>query len=408
MENRGKNSLHMVETNWDEIEEKIRKHRLKRLKRLAVIVGICLAAVIAYYVFMQHKSYTDYTVREEISRTDTPATHYVAYGEGFLKYSNDGVSYENVNSDVIWNQSYEMENPMVSVCESYVAVADRQGDKIFVLNEDGLQGEITVSMPIARIDVAAQGTVAVLMEESGTGYLSLYNRGGELLAEGAIHVENGGTPMDIALSDNGALLGVSILEITDGTAGTTINFYNFSAVGQNQIDNLVSSYTYSDTIIPELVYTSSGTMLAFADNGVYTFTGNDTPKEGNQLTVDQEIQSVFFDDSYFGLVFTDSSADTGRVIRIYDLRCSEQTTIQTEFSYDSIGFLDNHEICMFTANQCRIYTLGGLEKFAYEFEDEEIRGIFHDSGYRNYIILKEGVTERARLKLFGKVTEDKG
>ena len=68
----------MVETNWDEIEEKIRKHRLKRLKRLAVIVGICLAAVIAYYVFMQHKSYTDYTVREEISRTDTPATHYVA------------------------------------------------------------------------------------------------------------------------------------------------------------------------------------------------------------------------------------------------------------------------------------------------------------------------------------------
>ena len=136
MENRGKNSLHMVETNWDEIEEKIRKHRLKRLKRLAGIVGICLAAVIAYYVFMQHKSYTDYTVREEISRTDTPATHYVAYGEGFLKYSNDGVSYENVNSDVIWNQSYEMENPMVSVCESYVAVADRQGDKIFVLNED--------------------------------------------------------------------------------------------------------------------------------------------------------------------------------------------------------------------------------------------------------------------------------
>ena len=141
----------------DEIEKKIRIHRLKRLKWTAVTVGICLAAVITYYVFMQHKSYTDYRVTEEIARTDTPATHYLSYGDGFLKYSNDGASYVNVNSDVIWNQSYEMENPMVAVCESYAAVADRQGDKIYVMNDEGLQGEVTVSMPISRIDVASQG-----------------------------------------------------------------------------------------------------------------------------------------------------------------------------------------------------------------------------------------------------------
>ena len=133
-------------------------------------------------------------------------------------------------------------------------------------------------MPISRIDVASQGTVAVLMEESGTGYLALYGKSGELLAEGAIHVENGGTPMDIALSDNGQLLGVSMLEIAEGTAGTTVHFYNFSAVGQNQIDNLVASYTYPDTIMPELVYAGNETMLAFADRGVYTFTGKIRPK----------------------------------------------------------------------------------------------------------------------------------
>ena len=407
MENKGKTNLRMVETNWDEIEEKIRKHRLKRLKRIALIAGICLAAVIVYYVYMQHKSYTDYTVTEEISRSDTPATHYLAYGDGFLKYSNDGASYVNVNSEVIWNQSYEMENPMVSVCGSCVAVADRLGEKIYIMDQDGLQGEITVSMPISRIDVASQGTVAVLMEEGGTGYLSLYDKGGSLLAEGAIHVENGGTPMDIALSDNGQILGVSVLEITDGVAGTTINFYNFSAVGQNQIDNLVSSYTYPDTIIPELTYAGGNTLLAFADNGVYTFTGNETPAEGKQLQVEGEIQSIFYDNNYFGLVFADSSGDTGRIIQVYDLRCNEQTKIRTEFSYDSIGFLNNHEVCMFNADQCRIYTLGGLEKFSYKFEDDDISGIFHDRGYRNYIILKDNATERIRLKIFGRLTEDK-
>ena len=159
--------------------------------------------------------------------------------------------------------------------------------------------------------------------------------------------------------------------------------------------------------MPELVYAGNETMLAFADRGVYTFTGKDTPKEGKQMAVEEEIQSIFWDDSYFGLVFTDRAGGGDRTVRIYDLRCSEQTVIQTSFAYDHIGFLDNHEICMDTANQCRIYTLGGQQKFTYEFEDDTISGIFHDRGYRNYTILKEGVTERIRLKLFGSLTKDK-
>lgn len=400
MDNKGKSNLHMVETNWDEIEQKIREHRLKRLRWTAIIVGICVAAVIIYYVFMQHKTYDDYKVMSEVSRSDTPATHYLPYNEGFLKYSNDGASYVSISNENIWNQSYEMENPLVSICQSYVAIADKQGEMIYVLDGDDLQGEITVNMPISRIEVAAQGTVAVLMEENGTGYLSLFDKSGNQLAEGAIHVENSGTPMDIALSSDGKKLGVAIVDVSGGVARTTINFYNFSSTGQNQIDNIVGSCSYEDTIIPEVAYVGDNTMLAFADNGVYTFTGADSPKEAQHLEVEEEIQSVFYDDSYFGLVYTDTSMDTGRIIKVYDLKCNEQVTIATELPYTTIQFLDNHEICLFNEKQCGIFTLGGLQKFTYEFEDG-ISGVFHDSGYRNYIILKEGMTERVRLKLFG-------
>lgn len=400
MDNKGKSNLHMVETNWDEIEQKIKEHKLKRLRWTAIIVGICVAAVIIYYVYMQHKTYDDYKVTAEISRSDTSATHYLSYNEGFLKYSNDGAAYVSTGNDNIWNQSYEMENPLVSICQSYVAIADKQGETIYVLNGDDLQGEITVNMPISKVEVASQGTVAVLMEENGTGYLSLFDKSGDQLAEGAIHVENGGTPMDIALSSDGKKLGVSIVDVSGGVAKTTVTFYNFSSTGQNQIDNIVGAYSYEDTIIPEVAYVNDNTMLAFADNGVYTFSGSDSPKEAQHLEVTEEIQSVFYDDSYFGLAYTDASKDTGRIIKVYDLKCNEQVTIQTELSYDTIQFLDNHEICLFNEKQCTVFTLGGLQKFTYEFEDE-ISGVFHDSGYRNYIILKEGVTERVRLKLFG-------
>ncbi len=405
MSDKGTKNLRIVETNWDEIEQKIREHRLKRLKRIAIIVGICVAAIIIYYVYMQHRTYDDYTVIEEISRTDTSAAHYLSYGHGYLKYSNDGISYVTVDDDVLWNQSYGMENPMVSTCESYVAVADRQGETVFVLDESGLQTEISVSMPMSRVEIASQGTVAVLMEENETGYLALYSKSGDLLAEGAIYMENSGTPMDIALSTDGNNLAVSIVDVSSGTASTTVNFYNFGTSGKNQVDNLVASFTYEDTVIPQIVYVSDSKLIAFADNGVYTFNGSGSPAEGNSLSTEEEIQSIFYDTGYFGLVFSDTTKDAGRVIKIYNTDCKEQVSIETEFSYDSICFLDNHEICLLSSTECSLFTLGGLQKFTCEFE-EEVSGFFHAGGFRNYVVLKENTTERIRLNLFSDVTEE--
>lgn len=405
MSDKGTKNLRIVETNWDEIEQKIREHRLKRLKRIAIIVGICVAAIIIYYVYMQHRTYDDYTVIEEISRTDTSAAHYLSYGHGYLKYSNDGISYVTVDDDVLWNQSYGMENPMVSTCESYVAVADRQGETVFVLDESGLQTEISVSMPMSRVEITSQGTVAVLMEENETGYLALYSKSGDLLAEGAIYMENSGTPMDIALSTGGNNLAVSIVDVSSGTASTTVNFYNFGTSGKNQVDNLVASFTYEDTVIAKIVYVSDSKLIAFADNGVYTFNGSGSPAEGNSLSTEEEIQSIFYDTGYFGLVFSDTTKDAGRVIKIYNTDCKEQVSIETEFSYDSICFLDNHEICLLSSTECSLFTLGGLQKFTCEFE-EEVSGFFHAGGFRNYVVLKENTTERIRLNLFSDVTEE--
>ena len=86
------------------------------------------------------------------------------------------------------------------------------------MNGSGTQGKFKVTMPVMKIDVSSTGNVAVLMEEDGTSYLSLYSKSGEQLAEGAVHVEKGGTPMDIALSDDGEKMAVSSLDIHDGSA----------------------------------------------------------------------------------------------------------------------------------------------------------------------------------------------
>lgn len=399
MNNAGKSNLQMVQANWEEIERKVREHHKKQLKILAIIVGICVVLAVTYYICVQHKFYDDFRIISTVERTDTNATQYAEFNGNLLKYSNDGAACVTTDNQIVWNQSFEMSDPMFAVCKQYVAFADKDGKQIYVMNSSGTQGKFNVTMPIQRIDVSANGTVAVMMEEDGTGYLALYSKNGEQLAEGAIHVEKGGTPLDVAISRDGEKLAVSSLDIHDGSAKSTVTFYNFGTVGEEKVDHIVASYSY-DAVIPELTYVGADQLIAFSDQGVYTFTGGNAPKEGAKKQVEEEIKSVFCDDSYFALVFAEGKDEAKRKVVVYNMKCNEQTQFVTDFPFEKMRFLDNHEICLYSNNVCAIYTLGGREKFHYEFENT-FREALHISGYRRYAFVIEDETQQIRLRLFG-------
>ncbi len=397
MSDNKQNNLRMV--NPEEGEGQTRARRRKRLRRAVIIILICVVVLLVYLLLVHRVTYREYTVTDEVGRTDAQATQYLSFANGYIKYSNDGASYVTSRDVPVWNQGYEMENPIAAACQSYFAIADLQGETVYVLNEEGQQGEISVTMPISKIEVASQGTVAVLMMDGGTGYLSLFDKTGDSIAEGAIHVENTGTPVDIALSADGQNLAVAIVDVSTGTAQTTLNFYNFGTAGQNQIDNLVGSHTYADTIMPEITYVGESTMLAFADTGAYVFEGDSDPQESAFVESADEIQSIFYDDSYFGLVYADVTEEPGRWIVVYDTNGHQCASIMTDYFYDNISFLKDHEICLLSEDRCDIYTLNGRLKAAFE-SDENLKAVFRRNGYQNYLILTDNATERVRMRLF--------
>lgn len=399
--------LKEVETDWEELKKKVQEHRKRQLKRVAIVVACCVVAFALFYIVSQVKTYSKYKTVDTIERADTSATRFTVFEGKILKYSNDGAIYTDIDNNIIWNQSFEMDNPLMAMNDSYVAFADVDGQSIYIMDANGLVGTVKTNMSIKKIDIAKQGTVAVLMENQRTSYLALYNIDGEMLAEGAIHMENSGYPMDIALSEDGEKLAVSILDVVSGSVKTTISFYNFGTIGQNQIDNLVNTYSYAGNVIPQIEYVDDSTMLAFADNGVMLFKGEQIPEGSAEVLVSTEVKSIFYDDSYFGLIVLDPEVKNGRKLMVYDLNGSEVTSISLDMSYEDVYFLNNHEICVQNSEQCQIYTLHGVKKFESAFTSE-LYFVMNRFGVRNYAVLMEGSTEQIRCKFFSSTRfEDK-
>lgn len=379
-----------------QLEEKIQSHR-KRILKLALLLTI-LGLIVAgslYYVY-QTRTYNNYQVVESIKRQDSAGTQFVEFNGNILKYSNDGAFYIDAKNQLIWNQTYEMQSPILDICEGYVTIADRKGKKIYIMDKSGPCGEVDTNRPIRQVHVANQGMVAVLMEENGTGYIQLYDKDGSFLAEGELHTKNSGYPIDISISNDGKKMAVSMWDVNEGNVKTTVAFYNFGSVGQNEIDNIVSSYSYSDTVIPKVEFLTNDVAVAFGDTQAILYEGSQKPVEKTKLSLKREIRSLFFNDHYFGFVYENENSQQAFSAEIYDTHGKMTRSFDFSMDYEEIGFLQNDEICIRNSLECSIYTLRGIQRFHYNFE-KDIYKILHAGGHQ-YIFLMAGTTEKVKLK----------
>ena len=138
-------------------QRQIQEHRMHVLKRSIVITLIVLLFVGGTALYMSLRQYTDFDVLASSERADTKATKFLEFQNNILKYSNDGASYTDHNNEMIWNQTYEMSNPTVDICENYLVIYDKKGKDIYILNKSGLLRSIEANYPITQVSIAGQG-----------------------------------------------------------------------------------------------------------------------------------------------------------------------------------------------------------------------------------------------------------
>lgn len=392
-----KQAYRVVTSNVNEMNEKIHRHRRRILILTVLVVVFVLGIMAGAYVYLQTRNYTDYEIIESVGREDSEGTGFAVFNGNIIKYNQDGATCISASNHMVWNQTYEMQSPMVDTCEGYAVVADKKGEQIYIMDMQGPCGEIKTTMPIQRVQVANQGTVAVLMERNGTSYIHLYDKAGTFLAEGEHHTENSGYPLDIAISNDAKKMAVSLLDVKEGRVKTTIIFYNFDTPGQEEIDNIVGEFSYADMVFPQLEFFSNNIMAAVGNGKTVIFEGVQRPEEKNEISTELEIRSVFYNQQYLGFVYENENEEAPYKMQVFDLAGKEVFSQDFQVQYEEIGFLENGEVCVRGETECAIYTLRGWEKFHGNF-DKGIQKVLSAGGIRNYIFLRMGETQKVRLK----------
>ena len=112
------------EENREDYLEKIRKHRMSAVYRLLLVLLAVLVLIVIVYVQYKNHIYTDYDIVATKDFNNVDNSKVMRLGDNILTYSYDGASCTSPKGEVLWNQTFEMQNILTATCEDVVAIAD--------------------------------------------------------------------------------------------------------------------------------------------------------------------------------------------------------------------------------------------------------------------------------------------
>jgi len=260
--------------------------------------------------------------------------------------------------NAMWNITYEMQSPMVSVQNDIVGIGDFGSRQVYLMNTAGSIGNITTTMPIYKFCVSSAGEVAIILNDTDVTWIYLYDTMGNVIAYFKTTMRQSGFPVDISISPNGKLVGVSFVYVDSGELRSSVAYYNFGAVGRNETDNYVSGYDYSGTVIPTIQFLNNESAFAVSDDRIMFYKGAEKPISQSEHLVSDEIQKVFYNEKFVALVFYSNQAEYRYHIEIFNHNGDIVDELDCNMEFRDIVVNDDH-IYIYSESQALIKRIGG-------------------------------------------------
>lgn len=384
------------EQKRDDYRDRIFRHKMNYVYRiLALVVVLALVVLVIRWQYNTHV-YTSYDTLSSLLIESSAGAEDVRLQDAVLTYSKDGAHCTDSKGTVTWNQTYEIQDVCLAVCQDVVAIASYDGRTIYLQSTTESLGTVTTTMPISAVTVAANGMVTAVLSDTDTTWINTYDTSGEMLFTGQTHMDKSGYPAALSLSPNGNLLAVAYIYLDAGEVKTNLTFYNFGEVGENNSDHVVSGYTLTDVLVPEVCFLDDETLVAVGDDSLRFYKGSQTPTELCGYLLDAEIRSVFYGEGYVGIVQGSDDAEHTWQLLVYNTSGKKIGTYYFDLDYTDIFFEEN-DFVIYNETECLIETFGGLEKYQGQF-DQIVELMVPVSGAYKYLLVTESTMDTIQLK----------
>lgn len=374
-------------------KEKIRSHKLTVFYR--IVLGILLIAAIAAFLIIQWKNkvFSECVVVSSNPVTIVQGASVKNLGGNVLLYSKDGASCIDSKGNAVWNRTYEMQTPIVSICGQVVAIGDYNGRAIYVMDKNGTKGTVNTNLPLRSFCVSENCVVAAVLDDADVTRIYVYNANEDTetpIVESRATMDKSGYPVSISLTPNGKILAISYLYVDSGNMKSSVAFYNFGEVGKNEADNYVSGYDYLDTIIPYVQFMDNDTAFAVSDDRIVFFSGAERPTNIASNLLEEEVQSIYYNENYVGLVFINQSGESAYRLDVYNASGSKVHSQLFDIEYTDIVF-NKDQIIIYNDLDCQICSMQGVDKFTGEFEKTTSLVIPTSSTYKYIAVTTDSV-----------------
>ena len=379
-----------------EAKAKIRRHRLARVYTIGLVAVLLAAVLIGYFIYERTKIFDSMEIASSIRRDNIEGTKIREFAGSVMTYSKDGAGAMDATGKLLWNQTFDMQNPMVSVCGETAAFADYGGSRIYLQKASGETGVVNTDMPIRKITVSDNGYVAAVLEDLDVTWIYMYDSNGTKIAYFRTTMEQSGYPIDIDISPNAELVCVSYYYIDCNDLKSSVAFFNFGSVGQNNADNYVSGFNYTGDMIPYVEFLDSETAVAVSDSRISVFAGAHKPVSVSEMFVNDELLSVFSGTDAFAAIYSNEAHGTKYRLEIYDHEGKKTSEKAFDFDYSNVTF-GNGCVILYGDKSVYVGTYGGKLKFEGDYSKPILLLVPQTASYK-YTIVTEETIDTVELK----------
>ena len=377
-------------------EEKLIRHKARLYRRTLITVSLITVLLMAAIILWMHRGYKKAELVRVSSFTVEDGAEFVGLGKNIIRYSGNGAVCMDRRGNIRWHVTYKMQQPIISISGDVIAIANRSGYNVYVMNTQGLLGTVETMFPIHSITASESGEVAVVMNDARATWIRLYTPEGKEIAYIIQTMPENGYPISATVSADGETLCLSSVQLSSAAVKSNISFYNFGKEGQKKADHRVDRYDFIDEVVPYVGYMDDETCAGISDKRLILFQKTLLGKSGSSsILFSENLQGVFSGENLIGLLFNNTSDGEQYRLDVYNRRGRKAGSVKFTMQYKEIKIAGD-KIYINNDQECQIFNLSGRCIFKGDL-GRTISALIPGTGLNDLLVVTGGEIDSVRL-----------